>query len=149
MRPNPADHHCNSRTAKGQPCKARPVDGSAFCAFHDPARAEAVAAGRRAGGCTRSQPRRTVGEQSPDCPLGSVRDVCDLLSTTINDVRKGRLDPKIANTVGYLASVLVKAMETGDLEERLAMLETAVKGYKPTIPAFEHEFPAVPVGSER
>jgi hypothetical protein len=89
-----------------------------------------------------------VGEDSPDQQIETVRDVCDLLSTTINDVRKGRLDPKIANTVGYLASVLVKAMEVGDLEERLAMLETAVKSSKPAAPVFDHEIPARAEGNE-
>ena len=31
-----------------------------------------------------------------------------LLATTINDVRRGRLDPRIANAVGYLAGVLLR-----------------------------------------
>jgi hypothetical protein len=39
------------------------------------------------------------------------------------DVRGRRLDAKIATTLGYLASVMLKALEVSDLEERLAKLE--------------------------
>lgn len=62
--------------------------------------------------------------QSPE--LRSAGDVCKLLSETIGDVRIGRLDPKIANTVGYLAGVLVRALEVGKIEERLAALEVVM-----------------------
>jgi hypothetical protein len=59
--------------------------------------------------------------------IGGVGDVCVLLAKTINDVRTGRLDPKLANCVGYLSGILVRAFEVGELEERLAMLERSVR----------------------
>jgi hypothetical protein len=50
--------------------------------------------------------------------------VTALLSDTINRVRKGDLDVRVANTVGYLAGVLLKSLEVGDLEDRLTQLES-------------------------
>jgi len=47
-----------------------------------------------------------------------------LLAESINAVRKGRLDPRVSNAVGYLAGVLQRALEQGPTEERLARLET-------------------------
>jgi hypothetical protein len=55
--------------------------------------------------------------------VNSVRDVTSFLAGTISRVRKGSLDVRIANAVGYLAGVLLKALEVGKLEDRLARLE--------------------------
>jgi hypothetical protein len=55
-------------------------------------------------------------------------DVTTLLATTINEVRQGKLDPKIANAVGYLAGVLLRALEIGDLAEPLASLRKQLEG---------------------
>jgi hypothetical protein len=38
-------------------------------------------------------------------------------------VRARRLEPKIASTMGYLASVLLKSIEASDIAERVAALE--------------------------
>lgn len=116
---------CAAVKGDGSPCGAAPMPGRECCAFHDPARAEAIAAGRRAGGRRRSEPRVTLTAEASDISVHNAQDVCSLLSDTINAVRKGRLDPKIANTVGYLASVMIRALEVGNLEERLAVLEAA------------------------
>jgi hypothetical protein len=49
--------------------------------------------------------------------------VTALLSETINLVRSGRLDPRTSNAVGYLAAVMLKALQQGDIEARLQALE--------------------------
>jgi hypothetical protein len=63
---------------------------------------------------------------APDNPLRSTQDVSSLLGESINHVRKGQLDPRIANAVGYLASILLGALQQGPLEERLARIEAAL-----------------------
>ena len=45
------------------------------------------------------------------------------MSETISQVRRGEIDPKVANSVGYLANIVVKALDYGDLEQRVAALE--------------------------
>ena len=39
--------------------------------------------------------------------------------------QRGQLDPRVANAMGYLASILLKALENGRIEDRLAHLEAA------------------------
>jgi hypothetical protein len=131
---------CTSTRADGSPCQAVAVPGRDQCAFHDPGIAGSRAEGRREGGRQRSRPRVTLPADHPDIDVRSVRDVCRVLSETMNQVRTGRLDPRVANTVGYLASVMVRALEAGDLEERLATLEAAVQS-RPSLAAgpMDHE----------
>jgi hypothetical protein len=49
----------------------------------------------------------------PDLPLRVVADVTALLGKTINEVRRGQLDPKAANCIGVLAGVLLRAFQDG------------------------------------
>jgi hypothetical protein len=64
---------------------------------------------------------------TPDAPLRTSQDCVRLLAETISQVRRGEIDPKIANTIGYLGSLFVKALHETEIEKRLAALETAVK----------------------
>ena len=54
-------------------------------------------------------------------------DVVALISETINQVRKGMIDPRVANSVGYLANVLIKAFEQDELETRIERLEALLE----------------------
>jgi hypothetical protein len=65
---------------------------------------------------------------TPDHPLGDTNQVSALLADSINRLRRGQLDPRVANAMGYLASVLLKALESGRIEDRLAHLEAVVRG---------------------
>lgn len=70
---------------------------------------------------------KTLDASAPDVKVESCQDVVRLISETINQVRKGQLDPRVANAIGYLANVLIKAVEQGDMEKRIEDLEAAVK----------------------
>jgi hypothetical protein len=50
--------------------------------------------------------------------------VTALLAETINQVRRGELDTRISNAVGYLASILLNAKERDEIEKRLERLES-------------------------
>ena len=122
---------CIQRKKAGARCNARPMEHSEFCFFHDPARAKERARAQRAGGLR----NRAVALPSsvPDAPLADLRDVVRLVADTINQVRRGEIDPRIANSVGFLAGILIKAWDRGEFEARLKALESAVKprGSKP------------------
>ena len=49
-----------------------------------------------------------------------------LLSDTISQVRRGDIDPRVANAVGYLSGIALKAREQGELNDRLSRLEKTV-----------------------
>jgi hypothetical protein len=63
---------------------------------------------------------------TPDHPLGNTTDVSQLLADSINQLRRGQLDPRVANAMGYLTSVLLRSLEQGPVEERLAKIEATL-----------------------
>jgi hypothetical protein len=54
-----------------------------------------------------------------------MEEVGELLEETINRVRQGPFDLRAANAIGFLAGVLLKALDQR-IEERLAHLEAAM-----------------------
>jgi len=115
---------CQAKTKDGEPCRTPALAGSDFCFFHDPDRADERFEGRAAGG--RQNRMSTLSADAPDVQVETCQDVARLLSATINQVRKGELDPRVANAVGYLANIFIKAIEQGDMEKRIEDLEAAV-----------------------
>jgi hypothetical protein len=97
---------CQFRRDDGTRCGANAQSGKHLCVFHDPAKA---AAGRRAGRLiNRSRAAAILPSETPDNPLSSPQDVSLLLGESINQVRRGQLDPRVANAVGYLACSKVR-----------------------------------------
>jgi len=52
-------------------------------------------------------------------------EVKELLADAMAHVRAGKMDPKLGTTLGYLGTSLLKAIETSDIELRLARLEAS------------------------
>ena len=50
-------------------------------------------------------------------------DLRDVLAWSIVEIRGGKLDPKLANSISYLGAGFLKALEFSDLEARLTALE--------------------------
>lgn len=129
--------HCKAKKADGSPCRAKAQSGRDFCFFHDPKKVDEARAAQAKGG---SRQPKSLTELTPWRPevivdgdtliyrKPATTDVVNLLADTIDDVRVGRLDPRVANSVGYLANIIIRALETEALEERLAALEEAVMG---------------------
>lgn len=55
--------------------------------------------------------------------LKSSWDVSRLLAKTINQLLRGEITEQRAGKVGYLANVLLRALEASDLEKRVEHLE--------------------------
>jgi hypothetical protein len=117
---------CQCRKQDGTICGANAQVGTDLCVFHDPAKQSDGHRARRAGGLARSNPARVLPADAPDVQLDTCKDVSDLLSETISQVRRGELDSRAANTIGYLSGILLKALEQGLLEERLLKVEAAL-----------------------
>ncbi len=100
--------------------------GKAFCVFHDPEKANDGARARRAGGIQRSRRAAVLPPTTPVSPLASSSDLAFLLADSINRVRRGELDPRIANAIGYLASVQLRCFEQSTLEDRMTKIETTM-----------------------
>lgn len=111
-------------------CQANAMKDSEFCYLHNPAitddeKKEAQAKGGRANSIT-------ITEPLPPVKITDHKDVLHLITDTINQVRAGRLDTKIANSLGVLSSQALKAIELGELEGRLETIERLVVERKTT-----------------
>jgi len=119
-------NRCQFRKKDGKRCGANAQPANGLCVFHDPSRADDGHRARHAGGVHRSRPAAVLPSDTPDHPLGNTTDVSALLSDSINRLRRGQLDPRVANAMGYLTSVLLRSLEQGPIEERLAKIEATL-----------------------
>lgn len=118
---------CQYTKSDGSRCHAYAVHGSRFCFAHDPKSAVERQAARVKGGQERSRKSKVLAGDTPNAALTTSTEIESLLADTINQVRRGEIDPHVSNAVGYLASVLMKAKEQGETERRLARVESILK----------------------
>lgn len=125
---------CKALRKDGAPCKA-PALSSGFCAFHDNGRADVFREGRIKGGkagklatLTEVKPWRGQPGDVDVMQSATPVELVNLLCDTIDDVRTGAIDPRVANSVGYLVGVIVKIQEVEEVESRLQAIEEALKG---------------------
>ena len=112
---------CEYIKDSGERCRGRKIGGGPFCFAHEPSVADKRTEARSKGG--KSTRRKALPPETSNVALRTVSDVEGLLSDTISTVRRGELDPKIANSVGYLAGMFLRAKEQGELADRLLAIE--------------------------
>src|SRR5947209_16951417 len=102
---------CVGKRKDGTLCRAAPMTDSRYCFFHNPDAAAQRAVARREGG----KARAAAMPQADIMPatLQTGQDVATLLAGCIEHVLTSELDVRRANTVGYLSTVLLKAIEAG------------------------------------
>jgi hypothetical protein len=98
------------------------MHGYDFCFHHEASVEGARAAAKAAGG--RKGSTKVLPAETEDAPLDTVGDVKTLLGQTINQIRRGELDVKTSNAVGYLAGILLKCIEVADLQTQIDELTT-------------------------
>jgi hypothetical protein len=57
-------------------------------------------------------------------PPKTAAELRDILAQSIIEIRNRKLDPKLANSISYLGTGFLRALEVSDLEARLLALET-------------------------
>jgi len=115
---------CKYRKGKRH-CKNYALTDDNYCFFHSPRKAKERAEAQRKGGKKALAEKKRVLKES-NIQINNPSDVVKLLNETINQVRIGEIEVKIANAVGYLSGICLKALEQGDIEERLTALEEKV-----------------------
>ena len=118
MTPRNLDHRCKGRTKSGRRCGAAATAGG-LCFFHsNPNKASELG---RIGGKSN---RHAAGENVDPLPtLDNALAVRDTVARLIADVYAGRINPRIAAGLAPLLNLQLRAIETTDLERRLAKLE--------------------------
>lgn len=125
------NRHCQQRLPDGSLCRAAPLKDSEFCLFHSPEHKAEVAEARRLGGLRRRREVAVAGAYDFG-GLGSVCDIRRLLEVAVLDVLSLENSVARARTLAYLAQTALKALQLGEMEERLAALEAAVLDREPS-----------------
>lgn len=99
-----------------------------FCFSHNPETQEEKLLAVSKGGHN----SRSLELDLPAIVLNTPEQVVKLLEDTINGVRGGNIPPNIANTVGYLAGHLLKAIEISSIDKRLEIVESVLIQRKAT-----------------
>lgn len=115
--------NCKKIFENGENCGGYSITNSEFCFSHDPASRDLKDLAIKKGGL--AVKKKTMG-QLPAILLQDKADVPKLITTVINEVRAGEIDLKAANTLGYLAGILIKAYELVNMEERIEEIERVV-----------------------
>jgi hypothetical protein len=116
---------CRAAKSDGSPCSVRVREGSDFCFFHNPAKANERRAAQTLGGQGNRAPSLPI--DAPEFTAQTVSDLVPLLVATINQVRRGELAPNAGTTICNLANSLMKALEVRDLR-RLHDMEQSFHG---------------------
>jgi len=110
--------HCRGRAKSGKPCRAAATAGG-LCFFHaNPSKASEL--GRIGGKSKRSA---VTASADPLPKLDNALAVRDAVAQLIADVYSGKLQPKVAAGLAPLLNLQLRAIETTDLEQRVAKLE--------------------------
>ena len=131
-----------SRTCKfirddGSPCRSAPMRDGDSCFWHSPAHAEEADEARSLGGLRRRKERTVAGAYEFQ-GLRTVGDVQRLLEIATLDTLALENSVARSRTIAYLAQTALKCLEVGELEERVALLEAALRGRDLTdTPAFD------------
>jgi len=117
---------CASTKHDGKRCNAWAMENSDFCFTHSPEtekqRKEAVSKGGKGN-------RKNYGPLEI-IEIKNNRDIVRLISKTINEVRQGLVEVRIANCIFYGSGQLLKALEVAELEERVVRIEEILSNKK-------------------
>jgi hypothetical protein len=131
---------CKALRADGEPCRAAPLVGSEFCSVHAPENAEAMAEARRLGGQRRKREATLAGVYD-FTGLTTIPEIQRIIEIALYDTLG--LDNGVARNRTLLAGAqtALKAVETGELADRLAAVEAVLarqgRGPDPFAPADE------------
>ena len=123
---------CCAIKRDGTPCNAYARAGSDYCYYHDPQMAAQRHQARSKGG--RARHGRQIGPvgAAPSLPLDTMSGVTVLLQHAINQTLQLENSIARARTLGYLAGLLIKALDIASLEERVLLLERVLQSREET-----------------
>ena len=115
---------CKLIKENGEQCGANAMKNSDYCFTHNPEVEEEKQLARVKGGQNNAL---VVGEIIEEYPIRTSEDVIKLMEDTINLVKRGTLDIRVANTIGYLAGVSQKSIKDKEVEQRLKTIEESLR----------------------
>jgi len=116
---------CKALREDGGRCQAPPLLDGDLCLMHSPEHAEEMAEARRLGGLRRRREKAVSGAYDFE-GLADVGQVQRLLEIAVSDTLSLENSVARSRTLAYLAQVALKALEVGELAERIDALERLV-----------------------
>jgi hypothetical protein len=116
---------CAGQTPDGRRCRSWPIRDESYCLWHSPEREEEAAEARRLGGLRRRREKAVAGAYDFG-GLDSVPSIRRILVVATIDALG--LDNSIARSRTLISAAVAaaKLLETGELEERVEVLEQAM-----------------------
>lgn len=115
---------CNHKKENGEQCNGNAMIDNEYCYMHNPDISEEEKKEAKArGGSNRAV---LVKEPLTEIHIQKMPDIALLIVDTINRVRAGEMDIRVANCLGFLSDKLIKALEVSELEERFEKLEQLI-----------------------
>jgi len=97
---------------------------SNYCYLHNPNISEQEKKTIQAKGGKNNT--HSVKDSLPSIEIDDIKSVMYLLKDTINRVRSGEMDIKVANCIGFLSNHLMKAYELDQIENKLDKVRQAI-----------------------
>jgi hypothetical protein len=120
---------CKGVREDGGACQAAPRGDSQYCLWHDPERREEAAEARKLGGQRRRKERIVAGAYDFE-GLGIVEDIRRLVEVAAVDTLGLENSVARSRTLAYLAQTARQLLETGEIEERQAAVESVIERRK-------------------
>ena len=116
---------CSGTNKDGAPCSAPALPDRGWCAWHDPAMRERVAAGRVRGGQAKSNAARAKKRLPADVLTATEWQA--LVGVVAKGVLSQKLSPGIGQAIASLARAHRDLAELGRLEEQVAELDAMIR----------------------
>jgi len=115
---------CSFIKPDGTQCNANAMSGLDYCYTHNPDISdEEKREAKQRGGQNRAV---AISEPLPPLAIVEPNDAVLLIVDTINRVRAGELDIRVANCLGFLTDKLLKAFEISKLNDRVEIIERVI-----------------------
>lgn len=117
---------CKYIKSDGNRCQAFAIDGSDFCFSHCP-NPEVKKAKHRAvvkGG--QSEGYKALKLNLKPVSIRNAEDVILFLNEVINQLRGGKIPPKVASCFGFLTNQLLRAIELNNIEQEVNIIKKVI-----------------------
>jgi hypothetical protein len=111
---------CTYTKSNNKQCQAYATKKSKLCFVHDPENQEKRLVAAAKGGALSKKNQYHLEPIS----INSPSHIVNILEETINGVRSGIISSNTANTLAYICSHALKAMEASNLDSRLEVVES-------------------------
>lgn len=118
------DNQCSFIKKDLKRCKAYAITGSMYCLSHNMEMRDAKHEAVQKGGQAESYKKLDL--KLPPFEITQPADVTKAIVQTINELRDGQLPPRIANTVGYLLGIALKAFEVSEIDDKIEAIDRII-----------------------